>query len=74
MIFTLKGKQAIEVSTLEEAVAVCAKFRDTCDYGSGIGSTEYYAWRVGRVLDANSKKIAQIHYNGRIESNVKAIA
>lgn len=64
MIVTLKGKEVKEVESLEQAVRVCAEFRDTNE----MGATIYYGYKTGRVLDTNNKQIARIHYNGRIEA------
>jgi len=66
MIVTTKGKLATAVASLDEAVQVCANFRDTADFGSMIGASRYYAYGTGRVM-VGGKKIAQIHYNGRVE-------
>ena len=66
MIVTLNGKNAIEVNSLEQAVKVAGEYRDTADYGFSIGATQYYRVHAGRVYDG-ATKIAQIHYNGRVE-------
>lgn len=67
MFVTLKGHDAREVRSIEEAVKVCAWFRDNADDGFGIGASKYYGWKVGRV-SLGDRFIAQIHYNGRVES------
>ena len=66
MIVTTKGKNATAVANLDEAIAVCANFRDTADYGFTIGAEKYYGYRTGRVM-VGKKQIARVHYNGRVE-------
>ena len=66
MFVTLKGKHAVEVVSLEQAVLICANYRDTADYGFMIGAEQYYRGKAGRVMQGD-RKIAQIHYNGRVE-------
>jgi hypothetical protein len=66
LLVTTKGRNAIAITNLDEAVSVCANFRNTADYGFAIGANDYYGYKTGRVFNGK-KQIAQIHYNGRIE-------
>jgi hypothetical protein len=66
MIVTLKGKQAVGVESIEDAIKACANFRDTSDYGFGIGAEKYYSARAGRIF-VGTKQIGRVHYNGRVE-------
>jgi hypothetical protein len=66
LIVTLKGKEAVAIDKIDDAVSVCAKFRDEYDYSFGMGANDYYRFKAGRVL-SGKKQIAQIHFNGRIE-------
>jgi hypothetical protein len=66
LIVTLNGKQAVAVDSIDHAVKVAADFRDHSDYGFGIGSTEYYRVKAGRLF-SGTQQIGRVHYNGRVE-------